>query len=503
MTQIVGGRNVVFHSSICIAIPMILTAIALRTPDTRFTTLIIAAWLSGIGGGAFASSMSNISFFYPKRMQGYSLGMNAGLGNFGVSVTQLLMPIFMSLSFGKDPLSPFVDGWPNHAGWFWWPTALVCAVGCYVWMSNLPNHGVHPDINKNAKWRNFIYFYWMETVALGAAFVAVITLVTTRDAVIWNKSTGGKVWYNIIMVLFATALGHLGLYYLSPRAPQEKLDEQYQMFRDKHTYVMTFLYIMCFGSFIGFSSAFPKLITDVFGYVTAGGCYYGDNFVEGGTEYDCVANGGEWGYETVTNPNAPNVFAYTWFGPAVGSLIRPFGGILADSHGRYIFEMSFCFAFFSQLSFDLTFLDFTLFTFGFGLAGGAKITQILIVWCTVATVSLGFLIQKTAERVDHPENNFGLFVFLFLNIFFCVGAMNGTTFRTIGVLFDEKLAGPVLGWSSAIASYGAFILPAMFGVAFSVDKPETTFYFMAGYYVICGFVNFYFYTRPGAERPGV
>ena len=99
---------------------------------------------------------------------------------------------------------------------------------------------------------------------------------------------------------------------------------------------------MSFGSFIGFSSAFPKLITDIFGYVSADGCYYGNGddqvFVAGGTEWDCVGNGGTWGTETITNPNAPNVFAFSWLGAFIGSVIRPFGGILADRHGKLCFQ---------------------------------------------------------------------------------------------------------------------------------------------------------------------
>ena len=94
-------------------------------------------------------------------------------------------------------------------------------------------------------------------------------------------------------------------------------------------------------------------------------------------------------------------------------------------------------------------------------------------------------------------------MFLFLNVFFCLGAMNGTTFRTIGVLFDKNLAGPVLGWSSAIASYGAFVIPAMFGVSMSVGHPETTLYCLAAYYTFCGCLNFWYYGRPNCERPGV
>ena len=81
--------------------------------------------------------------------------------------------------------------------------------------------------------------------------------------------------------------------------------------------------------------------------------------------------------------------------------------------------------------------------------------------------------------------------------------MNGTTFRTIGVLFDNKLAGPVLGWSSAIASYGAFVIPAMFGVSLNAGSPQYTLYGLAVYYTFCGVLNYWYYERPNAERRGV
>jgi NNP family nitrate/nitrite transporter-like MFS transporter len=93
---------------------MILTACALKSPTTNFNLLLVAAWLSGTGGGAFASSMSNMSSLFPKSQQGYCLGVNGGLGNLGVSMSQLLVPMFMGMSFGKEPLSDVVDGWPNH-----------------------------------------------------------------------------------------------------------------------------------------------------------------------------------------------------------------------------------------------------------------------------------------------------------------------------------------------------------------------------------------------------
>lgn len=114
MTQIVGGRNVVFHSSVMLSIAMIWTTTALTSKTPPFNLLLVGAWLSGTGGGAFASSMSNMSFLFPKSQQGYALGFNGGLGNLGVSMSQLLVPIFMSWSFGKAPISDSIDEWPNH-----------------------------------------------------------------------------------------------------------------------------------------------------------------------------------------------------------------------------------------------------------------------------------------------------------------------------------------------------------------------------------------------------
>ena len=72
---------------------MIIAAIALQNPDCSFNVLILASLLSGVGGGAFASSMSNCNFFYPRSKQGYALGMNGGLGNLGVSLSQLVAPV--------------------------------------------------------------------------------------------------------------------------------------------------------------------------------------------------------------------------------------------------------------------------------------------------------------------------------------------------------------------------------------------------------------------------
>jgi len=360
-------------------------------------------------------------------------------------------------------MSPETEGWPNHAGWFWWPCCAVSAVAAFFWMSNHPDHGNHP---KHETLMNLVYFYWLEIVALIAALIAVITLITTRASPAFTSTAGGKIGHKFLLVVIAAVLEHLFMLYISPKPVKERLGKQLVIFKDKHTYIMTYLYIMCFGSFIGYSGSFPKLITDLFGYITVDGCTNEGEFSQGGDQETCEADGGVWGQAEITNPNAPNVFKFAWMGAAVGSLIRPIGGMLSDKYG------------------------------------GAKVTMIMIIWCTAAAIGQAILVSKT-RGLPNPEKNFGWFLFLFLNLFFTTGSMNGSTFRTIGVLFPADQAGPVLGWSSAIASYGAFVIPAMFGVAIAEGAPEVTLYALAGYYVTCGFLNFWYYVRPGCERPGV
>lgn len=453
MTQVSGGRNVVFNTSLLLCIPMIMAGIALANPRCPFYVLIIAAMLSGVGGGAFASSMSNISFFFPRTKQGFALGINGGIGNLGVSLSQLMVPIFMNNGFGKPSVSEVVDGWPANAGWFWFPLCAFSAILAFFWMSNQPHHGNHTTL------ANFAYFYWMELVALGASAIGVGVLIATRDTPAFTSSPGGAVGHKFMLVLIVAVAEHLFMWFITPTPAKKRVHSQVVIFKDKHTYIMTYLYIMCFGSFIGYSGAFPKLITDLFGYIKVNGCTISGTFDQDIDQDACAAAGGTYGMKEITNPNAPNVFAFAWMGAAVGSLIRPIGGTLSDKFG------------------------------------GAKVTMVAIVWCTAAAVAQGILVMKTRE-LPNPEKNFGWFLFLFLNLFFCTGTMNGSTFRTIGVLFNPEESGAVLGWSSAIASYGAFIIPAMFGVAIGAGRPETTFFALAGYYFTCGLLNFWYYVLP-------
>jgi NNP family nitrate/nitrite transporter-like MFS transporter len=460
LTQVAGGRNVVYSTSLLLCIPMVIAGIALSNPVCPFNVLIAAALLSGVGGGSFASSMSNISFYYPKRSQGLALGLNGGIGNLGVSISQLLAPIFMGISFGFPPVSPAgISGWPDNAGWLWFPLCLASSIMAFLYMSNQPHHGEKNNLT------SLFNFYWMECVGFVASFIGVITLITTRNAALLN-TPGGQVVHKFLLALLTIFCEHCFMA-LSPKKARDRIFKQVIIFKRKHNYIMTWLYIMCFGSFIGYSGSFPKLIVDLFGYKSGDGCIISRKFDVGGDQATCEANGGEWvaNYE-YPSPDAPNGASVAWLGAFVGSVARPIGGIMADKFG------------------------------------GAKMTMVAIVWATIAAFAQGVLVNKT-RQLENPEKNYGWFIFLFLNLFLCTGFMNGTTFRTIGVLFPPEEAGTVLGWSSAIASYGAFIIPVMFGIALQAGAPEITFYGLGGYYITCAFLNFWYYLRPGCEKPGV
>ena len=97
MVPIFGGRRWTALSTASLLAPALWMGFAVQDPSTSYNVFVLIALLCGFGGGNFASSMSNISFFYPKAQQGTALGMNAGLGNLGVSVMQFGVPLVISL----------------------------------------------------------------------------------------------------------------------------------------------------------------------------------------------------------------------------------------------------------------------------------------------------------------------------------------------------------------------------------------------------------------------
>lgn len=127
-----GGRNWTMISAALLLIPAVALGIAVGNPATPFPVMLLIAALGGFGGGNFASSMSNITFFYPQREKGYALGLNAAGGNLGVSVAQIVVPLAITLGAVGTLHLPL-------AGWIWIPFILLAIFGAYKYMDNLSN----------------------------------------------------------------------------------------------------------------------------------------------------------------------------------------------------------------------------------------------------------------------------------------------------------------------------------------------------------------------------
>ena len=116
----------------------------------------------------------------------------------------------------------------------------------------------------------------------------------------------------------------------------------------------------------------------------------------------------------------------------------------------------------------------------------------------VASVAAGYYMQLAYNSAT-PEQYFVPFLLIFVTLFAASGIGNGSTFRTVGVIFDRAQAGPVLGWTSAVAAYGSFIAPVVIGDQIKAGTPEIAMYGFAVFYALCLLLNWWMYLRRGAE----
>ncbi len=229
LPPILGTRHMVTFSTLLLLIPLVGWGLAVQNPQTPYWLFLLLAFLAGIGGGIFSGYMPSTSYFFPKRLQGTALALQAGIGNFGVSVVQFV--------------TPWIIGFPLLGTLLGGPQVFT------------PTPGVEKAI-----WLQNATFVYVPLVLLGALLAWV---------------------------------------YLRSVPIRASFREQLDIFRDKHTWIMTSLYIMTFGSFSGFSAIFPLLIREVYG-----------------------------GFE-----GAPDPLKYAFLGPLVGSISRVIAGPISDRFG--------------------------------------------------------------------------------------------------------------------------------------------------------------------------
>ena len=447
LVRLSGGRNTIFLTTAMLLAPAIGTGIVLQHKDWPLWAFQLMALWCGVGGGNFASSMSNISTFFPKRLQGTALGLNAGLGNFGVTTMQIVIPLVMTVpllgALGGAPETLLKDSgwifgkiasgtptWIQNAGFAWVISLVPLSILCWFGMNNLKT--VSPETGSPVV--AFAKITWLYTLAFIPSILGLY-LYLPKPTGLGLISMWVAIPLDVIAALLIMRLAAFG-------TMKDNIAKQFAIFKDKHTWSMTALYIVTFGSFIGFSMALPLAMKVIFGV-------------------SHLPDAAGVLQHTKPNPNAPTVLAYAWIGPFVGAAIRPVGGWISDK------------------------------------VGGSIVTQVISAVMVAASVAVGYVMMQAYQSAT-PEQYFPAFLGLFVVLFAASGIGNGSTFRTIGVIFDRTQAGPVLGWTSAIAAYGAFIAPIVIGDQIKAGTPQFAMYGFAAFYAVCLVLNWWFYLRTNA-----
>ncbi|MET4432297.1 nitrate/nitrite transporter [Mycolicibacterium sp. 624] len=363
-----GGRNWTIVSALLLLIPTVLALWAMTTPGTTYTTFMVVAAFAGFGGGNFASSMTNINAFYPQRLKGWALGLNAGGGNIGVPVIQLV-GLLVIATVGNTAAE------------------LVCA----------------------------IYLVLIGVAALGAA-------------------------------LFMDNLQN----------QRSNLGALVEALRYKHSWVMSFLYIGTFGSFIGFSFAFGQVLQI--------------NFLAGG---DTPAQA------------ALHAASISFIGPLLGSISRPFGGKLADRIGGG---------------------KITLYTF------------VAMIFAAGILVVTGMIDDGMTGAVTNSQMTG--YVVGFIVLFVLSGIGNGSTYKMIPSIFEAKAAdkdgwtpddkatwsrsmsGALIGFAGAVGALGGVFINVALRLSYvgSAKSATNAFWVFLAFYVICAVVTWFVFLRMQSVR---
>lgn len=372
MVPIFGGRRWTAISTASLLLPCLWIGVTIQNTDTPYMIMLILALLCGFGGGNFASSMANISFFYPQARKGATMGLNAGLGNLGVSGMQLLAPLIIASSvFGPVVGDPLIIQEGARAG--------------------------------QALWLQNAAFLWVPLIIVAAV----------------------AAWFGMNDIADARA----------------SFREQAVIFRRKDNWLMCWLYLGMFGSFIGFAAGFPLL---------------------SGMQFPSV-----------------DPVKYAFLGPLVGALARPLGGVLADRLGG---------------------ARVTFWTFAIMIAGVFGVLAFLpdngspgSFWGFFGS----FLVLFVATGIGNGST-FRMVPVIFRNLL--ERDMPGNPEEARKTANRESAA--VLGFISAFAAYGGFFIPKAYGS--SIDLTGGVAAALTGFivfYASCLVVTWWYYARKNAPSP--
>jgi NNP family nitrate/nitrite transporter-like MFS transporter len=375
MVPIFGGRRWTAISTASLLLPTIGIGVVVRDPATSYSTFVLLALLCGLGGGNFASSMANINYFFPKAQKGTALGLNAGLGNLGVSLVQFVVPLVITAgvfgALGGEPQawargSELRQMWLQNAGFIWVPFIAVCALAAWFGMNDLT-------------------------------------------------------------------------------AAKASFSDQAVVFKRKHSWIMSWLYLGTFGSFIGYSAGFPLLIKSQFPLV--------------------------------------NALSYAWLGPLVGAFIRPFGGWLSDKLGGARVSLWNFIAMAIGVAGALYFLPQ-------GGQGGNFYGFLVMFMLLFTTAGIG------------NGSTFRMIPVIFLNQRQRAAAGKGRAAEEQAVRDANTEAAAALGFASAIGAYGGFFIPLSYGVAISLfGGPAYALHLFIVFYLTCIALTWWYYARRNAEMP--
>lgn len=375
LVPILGGRRWTAISTALLLIPAIGMGFALRDASTSYPVLLLLALLCGFGGGNFSSSMANISFFFPKSQKGLATGLNAGIGNLGVSLAQFIVP-------------------------------LVITAGIFGAFGGAPQQYAEKGVTQ-AIWLQNAGFIWVPFIVLSAL----------------------TAWFGMNDIADARA----------------SFAEQAIVFRRKHNWLMCWLYVGTFGSFIGFSAGFAILSKVLF-------------------------------------PDS-NPMSYAFLGPLVGSLTRPLGGWVSDKLGG---------------------ARVTLYTF-IGMSVAVAGLMLFIPADGQQGVFSGFLamfIVLFALSGLGNGSTFRMIPIIFMTERLREAQGKGPQAQARAMADAGKESAAVLGFSGAIGAYGGFFIPRSFGMSISatggVGAALVSFIV---FYLSCVVITWWYYARRNAPMP--